>query len=590
MYSEKSKIPWSAIVVGAAVLVFGCIIVVSLVARSLLGSGSLSGGASPAPGVTEAAPAGSVAIDISSSNTKEDWMNAAVEQFNREGHKLSSGETVFVRVKHVTSGGSQRDILSGKSQPTVWSPGDQSWVDTANQTWRDRTGQPLVGEACPSTVLAPVGFALWRPMAEALGWPDKPISWDDLVTLSADPNGWATLGHPEWGQFKFGHTHPDYSNVGLLMMTALAYSTVDKIGGLTADEVYSDEVLQAFAGVEQNTYHYGIQNRPLMQLLGQRGPNYLHGVTSSEAEALKTNKEFASVMRFPLVFIFPAKGTFWSEHPYCILDADWVTEPQKEAARLFRDYLLDADRQAMAIDYYLRPIDESIPLHAPLSLEDGTDPRITRLSVPALESPSAEVAAAVKDVFHRTKKKATVLVLLDTSGSMEGDKIKAAVESSINFIKRLAPDDRIYVIGFGGDQPVELGQGGRAGDVSETLARRLSGLYADGNTPLHDAVCQAAERVAQLQSQDEAGGERRLYGIVRLSDGDDTSSEHTENQMFNCLPSGESVTGVKVFTIAFGEDANADLMLRIANRTNGKTFTGDPDSIESIYNAISAEQ
>jgi hypothetical protein len=31
-------------------------------------------------------------------------------------------------------------------------------------------------------------------------------------------------------------------------------------------------------------------------------------------------------------------------------------------------------------------------------------------------------------------------------------------------------------------------------------------------------------------------------------------------------------------------------MLRIANRTNGKTFQGDPESIESIYNSISAEQ
>ena len=39
-----------------------------------------------------------------------------------------------------------------------------------------------------------------------------------------------------------------------------------------------------------------------------------------------------------------------------------------------------------------------------------------------------------------------------------------------------------------------------------------------------------------------------------------------------------------------GSDADADLMLRIANRTNGKTFTGDPESIESIYIAISAEQ
>ncbi len=60
--------------------------------------------------------------------------------------------------------------------------------------------------------------------------------------------------------------------------------------------------------------------------------------------------------------------------------------------------------------------------------------------------------------------------------------------------------------------------------------------------------------------------------------------------MFSCLPSGESVEGTKIFTIAYGADADADLMLRIANRTNGKTFKGDPESIESIYNAISAEQ
>jgi hypothetical protein len=28
----------------------------------------------------------------------------------------------------------------------------------------------------------------------------------------------------------------------------------------------------------------------------------------------------------------------------------------------------------------------------------------------------------------------------------------------------------------------------------------------------------------------------------------------------------------------------------IANRTNGKSFAGDPESIENIYNSISAEQ
>lgn len=588
MYSEKSKLPWGAIVVVLAVVVFACIIVGTLLLRNWSQKIQVVG-SSEATTTEPAAPPGSIAIDIASSNTKEDWMNAVVDQFNKEQHKLDSGEVIFVQVEHVTSGGSQQDILNGKIQPTVWSPGDQSWIDGANQVWRDRKGRPLVPDTCPATVLAPIGFAMWRPMAEALGWPNKPIRWEDLVSLAADPNGWASAGHPEWGQFKFGHTHPDYSNTGILMLTSLVYSTLGKTSGLTVNEVYSDQVVEAFARVESNTYHYGIQNRPLMQVLAQRGPDYLHAVTSSEAETLKTNVEFRDTLRFPLVFIFPAGGTYWSEQPYCILDADWVSSQQRQAAEIFRGYLLDSDRQAKAIDYYLRPIQTNIALHAPLDLEHGTDPRVTRESVPALESLSADIAAAVKDVFHQTKKKATVLMVLDTSGSMEGEKIKNAVASSVNFVKRLDSKDEVYALGFGSGNVYELG-GGMAGDVSETMAQTLTGLYASGGTPLYDAICKAVEKVNALQSEDKANNDKRLYGIVLLSDGEDTASQLTENQMFNCLPSGESVEGVKIFTISYGEDANKDLMLRIANRTNGKTFTGDPDSIESIYNAISAEQ
>ena len=588
-YSEKPKVPGGALVVVLAVLLFGCILIGVLLIPRLLQS-TPTVGDTPGADATVAVPKDAVAIEISSSNTKEDWMNAVVAQFNAEAHTLDSGKTIFVTVKHVTSGGSQKAILDGKSQPVVWSPGDQSWIDEANRVWRDRNGKPLIPETCDASILAPIGFAMWRPMGEALGWPEQPISWDDIAALSADPQGWASKGHPEWGQFKFGHTHPNYSNVGLLSLTALAYSTMGKTEGLTADEVYSSAVVEAFRGVELNTYHYGLQSRPLMQILAQRGPEYLHAVTTSEAETLKTNAEFASTMRYPLVFIFPSKGTFWSEQPYCILDADWVADEQKEAAQVFKDYILDKKQQELAITYYLRPVDDSIPLHAPLTLVDGTDPRVTRLSVPALQSPSADVSSAVKDVFHQTKKQSTIVFLLDISGSMEGNKIKNAIASSVNFVNRLDPNDEIYVMVFGGDGDVyELG-GGRAGDVGEELIGKLNGLFANGNTPLYDSVCAATKKVGELQALDLANDIKRLYGIVLLSDGLDTASTNSENQMFGCLPSGENVEGTKVFTIAYGEDADADLMLRIANRTNGKTFTGDPESIETIYIAISAEQ
>ena len=103
-----------------------------------------------------------------------------------------------------------------------------------------------------------------------------------------------------------------------------------------------------------------------------------------------------------------------------MLDAEWVTDEQRQAAKIFQQYLLETAQQNQAIDYYLRPVSESIVLRSPLALDNGTDPRVTRSHVVALASPSSDVSSAVIDVFKKTKKKATVVLVLDTSGSMEG--------------------------------------------------------------------------------------------------------------------------------------------------------------------------
>jgi len=215
---------------------------------------------------------------------------------------------------------------------------------------------------------------------------------------------------------------------------------------------------------------------------------------------------------------------------------------------------------------------------------------VTLKTVAPLPSPSGATAGAIKDVFIQTKKKATVIIVLDTSGSMQGEKMKNAAAATINFLKRLEKEDWVAVVPFN-NQPAELQPAGRAADVVEDLSNKVGTLFPEGGTALYDAVCQAVERVSALRAADEAAGDKRLYGIVVLSDGQDTASQKTKNDMLNlCLPSGEDVEGVKVFTIAYGEDADKNLMTEVANHTNGKTFVGDPETIERVYNAISAEQ
>ena len=137
----------------------------------------------------------------------------------------------------------------------------------------------------------------------------------------------------------------------------------------------------------------------------RRGPTDLHAVNTNEAEVLKTNAKYGNLLPYQLVFIVPAKGTIWANHPYCILDAEWVTDEQREAARLYGDYLLALEQQALAVDKGLRPANQTISLHAPIALENGTDPRVTPETVPSLPSPSSDVADAIQEIFYMIERK-----------------------------------------------------------------------------------------------------------------------------------------------------------------------------------------
>ncbi|MFO7682770.1 MAG: VWA domain-containing protein [Chloroflexota bacterium] len=580
---DRTRVIFITIIAAALVLACG-IFSVQFLSQQLAGDNS-----TPDQAEATALPRNSVLVTLASSNTKENWLDQVVAQFNSENHTTADGSAIIVEVSHVTSGGSMNSILDGRSQPTAWSPGDQSWVEQANDTWQLRNNKPLTSETCQPTIYAPLGFAMWQPMAETLGWPNTPIGWDTIVDLAADPEGWASYGRPEWDEFRFGHTHPAYANSGLLSMTSFVYGIAGQ--NLTAADIYSEEVQTAMRDLQGNTAKYGREAPALLELMAQEGPSYLHAAAVPEADTVRFNVERSSELAFPLAFIFPSGGTIWADHPYCILDnADWVTPEQAEAAAVFRDYLLAKPQQELAIENYLRPLDSAIAMHAPLDLANGTDPKASPQTIPALPSPTTEISSAIIDIFQLNKRKATVMLVLDVSGSMEGDKIKTAREATVEFLSRLDPNDEVGVMIFS-DAPTILSAPTRTGDVAEGLNQRISGLVANGNTAMYEAVCDAVKAITVLQDEDTANGESRLYGIVLLSDGEDTVGRVTENQMFaTCLPANAEADGIKIFPIAFGTEADTDVLARMASVSGGSMFTADPTSISNVYISISAEQ
>ena len=67
-------------------------------------------------------------------------------------------------------------------------------------------------------------------VAQALGWPNKSIGLKDILDLNSNPQGWGTVGQPEWGRFKYAHTNPEVSSTGLSTVAAEFYANNVIIG------------------------------------------------------------------------------------------------------------------------------------------------------------------------------------------------------------------------------------------------------------------------------------------------------------------------------------------------------------------------
>ena len=64
-------------------------------------------------------------------------------------------------------------------------------------------------------MLTPLVIAMPKPMAEALGYPDKPIGFADILALATEPRRVGGIRPSRVGPFRLGKTNPNFSTSGL---------------------------------------------------------------------------------------------------------------------------------------------------------------------------------------------------------------------------------------------------------------------------------------------------------------------------------------------------------------------------------------
>ncbi len=521
-----------------------------------------------------------VTVTMIYGSEKEEWLVPLVEAFNAAKNKTEAGSTIVIEATPMGSIESGDQIVEEIIQPTVWSPASSAYVPVTNANWRKSHAEDLVMDTPNDLVLSPVVIAMWEPMAQALGWPNEPLGWADIAELATSDEGWAAYGFPEWGRFKLGHTHPNFSNSGIISVIAEAYAGAGKQRDLTLQDLQSAEVKTFMAEVESSIIHYGKSTGFFATRMFERGPSYLSAAVMYEnLVAAQASKVLAGeVSQIPVVAIYPKEGTFWSNHPYITLNAPWVTDEQRAAAELFEAFLLAEPQQRKAIEYGFRPADPSIPLSSPLDTQHGVDPMQPQT---VLEVPDADVVVAVQELWQReAKKPVDLVVVMDISGSMQGEKINSARKSLIDFVNLLDDRDRLQVILFS-DDLVTLTPLSPLGEKRAQVLQKIGGIIEGGDTRLYDAV-EAAYDALQAE-----GDTQHIRAIVALTDGNDTASNQTLDQLMQKVGNmSEGGNATKVFTIGFGNNADTKVLKQIAETTGAKQYDSDPKTIHQVYAEI----
>ena len=384
------------------------------------------------------APAGAVRLSFAYSPEKERLLAPLIERFNAERH-TSGGRPVFVEPTVVASGDAETRIAEGKLEPTLWSPASSFWGRLLNY----EADRRLVPDDNPSIVRTPLVIAMWEELAEAYGYPKRKLGYRELGRLAT--GGWAAVGKPQFGDFKYVHTNPDFSTSGLSAVAASYYAAAGKKEGLTEADVAKARA--QVRALERSIVHYGDTTLFIAEEMRKHGLGYASAAAMEEITLLDFNRTAEDGDR--LVAIYPEEGTFFSDNPLITMEGDWVTDEQRKAAGAFAGFLADVVTPEVAGREGFRPADEDAAPAGLVSAANGADPKQPSR---VLSLPEPKVLAKLKAAWRADRKPANVMVVFDNSGSMaEEDKLDEAKAGLLGFFREAQPHDRIGLIKFSTD-------------------------------------------------------------------------------------------------------------------------------------------
>jgi hypothetical protein len=341
--------------------------------------------AAPEP-VASTPPRALVELPFVYSTEKKEWLEAAVAEFS------AAHPEIKVELTGKGSLEASDGILDGSLKPVLWSPADSLVLKLFAADWLTKNGQTAFGDGDDSPepmLLSPLVFVAWEDRAKALeSFGGGTINWKTIHKAVASNQGWpAVKGKPEWGFVKLGHTDPTRSNSGLqtLVLIALEYFGRSTGGELHVEDVLKPDFQKFLRELEAGVTRFESSTGIFMTDMVRFGPSKYDIAVVYESSAISQLSNAQG--RWGNLRVYYPRLTLWSDHPLALLNAPWVSDAQRSAARQLSAFLHSRPIQERALRFGFRPAETSVPLKT----NDPQNP-FTRLAEFGVEASVPSVA------------------------------------------------------------------------------------------------------------------------------------------------------------------------------------------------------
>lgn len=510
-------------------------------------------------------------------------MSELADSFNAQQQRTPDDKTMSVGLMPIDPQHMVQEALSRPAFQAI-SPDSSLWLDRLEMQWAERsgetasnaeTGQVPIGQRRTAEqmryAISPIVIAAWESVARELGWPEKSIGWQDIQKLGAE--------NPD---FKWSHPSTQHAS-GLLATLAIFYAGSGMTRGLTVEAATAPDTLDYVQEIESTVRFYGEDEQVISERLAAEGRAFLDAFVAQERVVIDWNRKYPGEK---LVAIYPKEGSSWTDHPLALLELGQlpdelaVTDNQRATYRAFANYLASPEAQSKLLASGYRPADLAISLEGAESPFANSEAVNWREPQTTLQIPSPAVVEVVLNAWYYTKRPTNVYLVVDTSGSMDGEKLARAKEALSAFVTQIQGErDRVGVVEFGSGvksfRPLES----LAGDNRQATISLINGMNASGGTALLDAVYQSSASLLSLEDSEA------INAIVVMTDGLENESSSTLDDLEQMM-SRARIAPV-VFTVAFGDDADEEMLSEIARIGGGQFRRADETDIEELYRVIS---